>query len=163
MACVAGERGERLCEGCDVGVQSDRHYRFAVSRPGVWEALTQVDRYRTWWPWLRSFDGRAFAAGERWRCVVKPQLPYTLEFVIALESVSETESAGARLSGDIDGWAELTLGDDGSGSWLRLQSDLTARSGWARAVGALAPPIARRGHDWVLDNGIRQFRLATGV
>jgi hypothetical protein len=95
---------------------------------------------------------------------VKPQLPYMLEFVIALESVREEESARAGLSGDIAGWAELTLGDDGdSGSWLRLRSDLTARSGPARWVGTLAPPLARRGHDWVLDNGIRQFRQATGV
>jgi hypothetical protein len=27
-------------------------------------------------------------------------------------------------------------------------------------VGTLAPPLAARGHDWVLDNGIRQFRAA---
>jgi hypothetical protein len=125
--------------------------------------LTQVDLYRTWWPWLRSFDGHAFAAGEQWHCVVKAQLPYTLEFVIALEHVNDAESARAVLTGDIDGWAELTLSDDGTGSELRLRSDLTARSGLARFVGPVAPPLARAGHDWVLDNGIRQFRKATGV
>jgi hypothetical protein len=146
-----------------VGIRSDRHYRFDVPRIELWQALTQVDQYRTWWSWLRQFDGLAFAAGERWRCVVKPQLPYTLEFVIALDAVKAGESAGASLSGDIEGWAQLTLGDDGGGSRLRLQSDLTARSGWARAVGAIVPPIARRGHDWVLDNGIRQFRLAPRI
>jgi hypothetical protein len=27
-------------------------------------------------------------------------------------------------------------------------------------VGTLAPALAARGHDWVLDNGIRQFRAA---
>jgi hypothetical protein len=146
-----------------MGIRSDRHYEFAVSRNELWEALTQVDRYRGWWPWLRSFDGDTFAAGERWRCVVKPQLPYTLEFVIAIEAVTKAESAHARLTGDIDGWAELTLGDDGPGSTLRLLSDLTARNGLARWVGALVPPLATRGHDWVIDNGIRQFRAETGV
>ena len=151
------------CESGGVGVRSDRHYRFGVSRDELWAALTQVDRYRTWWPWLRSFDGHAFATGERWQCVVKPQLPYTLQFVIALDDVQHAASAHARLTGDIQGWAELTLGDDRAGSNLRLRSDLTARSGWARAVGTLAPPLARRGHDWVLDNGIRQFRAASGV
>jgi hypothetical protein len=146
-----------------VGVRSDRSYRFTVSRHELWDALTQVDRYRTWWPWLRSFDGQAFAAGEQWRCVVKPQLPYTLEFVIALDLVKEAESARALLSGDIDGWAELTVDDDGSGSKLWLRSDLTARNGLARWVGTLAPPLATRGHDWVIDNGIRQFRQSNGV
>ena len=147
-------------EGCGMGVRSDRSYRFTVSRHDLWDALTQVDRYRVWWPWLRSFDGQAFASREQWRCVVKPQLPYTLEFVIVLEQVKEAESARARLTGDIDGWAELTVDDDGSGSKLRLYSDLTARNGLGRWVGTLAPPLARRGHDWVIDNGIRQFRAA---
>jgi hypothetical protein len=143
-----------------VGIRSDRHYDFAVSRRELWAALTHVDRYREWWPWLRSFDGHAFAAGERWQCVIKPQLPYTLEFVITLEQVQEARVARAQLTGDIDGWAELTLEDAGTGSALRLQSDLVARNGIARTIGAIVPPLARRGHDWVLDNGIRQFRAA---
>ena len=147
----------------DMGVRSDRRYRFTASRLDVWEALTQVDRYRGWWPWLRSFDGVSFTAGEQWRCVVKPQLPYTLEFSIALDDVQDGASAHAALSGDVQGWAELTLADDGAGSEIRLRSDLTARSGPARWVDALAPPIARRGHDWILDNGIRQFRAGSGV
>ena len=146
-----------------VGVRSDRRYLFSAPRRDVWDALTQVDEYRTWWPWLRRFDGRQFLPGERWRCEVKPQLPYTLEFEIVLDEVCDAESAHASLSGDIAGWAALTLSDDGRGSALQLRSDLTARSGPARWVDAVAPPLARRGHDWVLDNGIRQFRQGTGV
>ena len=146
-----------------MGIRSDRHYRFTAPRREVWSALTQVDQYQTWWPWLRSFDGRRFAAGVAWECVVKPQLPYTLEFVIVLDAVREEAGARAALTGDIEGMAELTLTDEGTGSALRLQSDLTARSGPARWLDAIAPPVARRGHDWILDNGIRQFRTATGV
>ena len=146
-----------------VSVRSDRRYRFGVSREELWVAMTEVDHYRHWWPWLRSFDGRRFESGERWRCVVKPQLPYTLEFAIVLDDVREPVSAHARLTGDIEGWAALTLDDLETGSMLRLRSDLTARGGPARWLEAVARPLARRGHDWVLDNGIRQFRAATGV
>jgi uncharacterized protein YndB with AHSA1/START domain len=146
-----------------VAVRSDRRYRFAVPSREVWQAFTQVDQYRGWWPWLRHFDGAAFGAGERWECVVKAQLPYTLEFTIVLDDVVDATSAHARLRGDIDGWAELTLTDEGDRSQLRLRSELTARGGPARWLDAVAPPLARRGHDWVLDNGIRQFRQATGV
>ena len=95
--------------------------------------------------------------------MVKPQLPYTLEFTIRLDDVVDESSAHARLSGDIDGWAELTLSDESEGSALRLRSELTAKGGPARWVDALVPPLARRGHDWVLDNGIRQFRAANGI
>jgi uncharacterized protein YndB with AHSA1/START domain len=150
-------------EGGGVAVRSDRRYRFAVPRRAVWEAFTQVDQYRVWWPWLRSFDGVAFEPGQRWQCVVKAQLPYTLEFVIALEDVIDSTSAHAELSGDIEGWARLTLSDEGTGSELSLRSELTARGGPARWLDAIVPPLARRGHDWVLDNGIRQFRAASGV
>ena len=146
-----------------MAVRSDRRYRFAVGRREVWQAFTQVDQYRRWWPWLHRFDGVEFRTGERWECAVKAQLPYTLEFAIELDDVAEDLSAHARLSGDIDGWAELTLTDEGTGSQLRLESELTARSGPARWLDAVAPPLARRGHDWILDNGIRQFRRATGV
>lgn len=146
-----------------MGVRSDRNYRFNASRRDLWKALTRVDEYQTWWPWLRSFDGRAFAAGEHWQCVVKPQLPYTLEFVIALDEVRDGAFAHAGLTGDIQGWAELTLADDGAGSEIRLRSDLTARRGPAKWLSTLVPPVASRGHDWVLDNGIRQFRAGSGV
>lgn len=145
-----------------VGVRSDRTYRFRAPRGELWQALTQVDRYQAWWPWLREFDGTRFVETERWHCVVKPQLPYALGFDVVLEHVREPESTHALLTGDIEGWAQLTLTDARAGSALRLRSDLTARSGPARWVDAVAPPLARRGHDWVLDNGIRQFRAATG-
>ena len=97
----------------------------------AWRVIVLNDNHNT-------FDGVAFAAGEEWRCVVKPQLPYTLEFVIALDEVYAGESARARLTGELRGWAVLTLLDDGPNSRLRLQSDLTADSGVARVVGRRA-------------------------
>jgi uncharacterized protein YndB with AHSA1/START domain len=141
-----------------VGIQSDRRYRFDQPPTAVWDALTQVERYRAWWPWLREFDGTRFVEGERWRCVVKPQLPYVLEFVIHLTEIEARAAATAELSGDIDGWAAITLRDSGGGSELRLASDLSATAGVARLVGRFVPALASIGHDWVLDNGIRQFR-----
>ena len=146
-----------------MAVRSDRRYLFSASRGELWNAFTDVERYRSWWPWLRAFDGRKFAAGERWHCVVKPQLPYTLEFEIVLDDVIELASAHASLTGDIVGVAELTLTDDGRGSGLRLRSELTAKGGPARWVDKVAPPVAKLGHDWILDNGIRQFRMGSGV
>jgi hypothetical protein len=124
----------------------------------VWEALTQVEHYRDWWPWLRQFDGERFAAGERWRCVVKAPLPYSLRFEIGLIEVAAPDRAGAELTGDIAGRAEIALDDEAHGSVLRLTSDLAGTSGLIGVLDRLARPVASFGHDWVLDNGIRQFR-----
>ena len=139
-------------------IRSDRRYPFDHERAGVWQALSRVDDYPTWWPWLKEFDGVRLAAGERWRCAVRPQLPYTLRFVIELTEVADTEHACARLEGDIRGWARITLTDYGRGSEVRLVSDLDATGGLAGLIDRLVHPLAAAGHDWVLDNGIRQFR-----
>ena len=139
-------------------MQSDRSYRFHVDRASVWSALTDVERYPRWWPWLRRFDGEAFAVGERWCCVVSPPLPYSLRFELVLEEVLDREAASARLDGDIAGAARLTLRDVPGGCELRLVSDLAARGGMARLVDRVLPGLAARGHDWVLDDGIRRFR-----
>ena len=144
--------------GARSGVRSDRRWDFGASRAEVWTALTAVDRYRAWWPWLRRFEANAFAQGERWRCTIKPQLPYRLHFDIVLETVVERELAVAHLEGDLNGWARLSLADDPDGCQLRLISELQAVGGPARVAARVAPRIASAGHDWVLDRGIRQFR-----
>src|SRR5690606_25823081 len=118
-AAAAWDRG-------GVTVRSDRRYTFDADREVVWAALTRVDEYRSWWPWLRRFDGTSFTVGERWRCAVKSPLPYTMRFEIHLTEVIDGERAGAELTGDLDGWAELDLTDDGDGCRLRLVSDLAA-------------------------------------
>src|SRR5215207_4225533 len=49
----------RNAERAAVEIVSDRRYRFAVDREELWSALTRVQDYQSWWPWLRHFDGRA--------------------------------------------------------------------------------------------------------
>lgn len=139
-------------------VRSDRNYGFHADRADVWSALTDVERYPRWWPWLRRFDGEAFAVGERWCCVVSPPLPYSLRFELVLAEVLEGTTVRARLDGDIAGTARLDLRDVPGGCELRLVSELAARGGMARLVDRLVPGLAARGHDWVLDDGIRRFR-----
>lgn len=139
-------------------IRSDRSYAFESDRPTVWAALIDVDRYPSWWPWLRQFDGEAFTVGERWCCVISPPLPYTLRFELVLEEVLDHTAVTARIDGDIAGTARLTLRDTSGGCELRLVSELAARSGMARLVDRVVPGLAARGHDWVLDDGIRRFR-----
>lgn len=139
-------------------VCSDRRLGFETDRSTVWSAITDIERYQEWWPWLRSFDADAFEAGSRWRCRVKPPMPYTLRFEIVLTEVVPEERARATIEGDISGRAELTAHDRGTACELRLVSDLHASHVALRIFGWLARPVAVRGHDWVLDTGAQQFR-----
>jgi hypothetical protein len=139
-------------------VRSDRRYRFGVPPEALWPVLTAVEQYRTWWPWLRRFDGGPFAAGERWSCLVQPPLPYSLRFSIALHEVVPCRLATAAIEGDITGEARLELSATDDGCEARLVSHLAPANQLLRAIATVARPVAQLGHDWVLDTGLRQFR-----
>jgi uncharacterized protein YndB with AHSA1/START domain len=140
-----------------VEVESDRRYRFAVGPEELWSALTRVEDYRSWWPWLRHFDGSAFAAGERWACVVQPPLPYSLRFTISLREVVAPRFVTATIEGDIGGEARIDVSGSGAASELHLVSRLAPITGVMRRIARVARPVVRFGHDWVLDTGFRQF------
>ena len=124
----------------------------------MWAALVSVERYREWWPWLRTLEADRFAAGERWRCTVQPPLPYRLRFELTLTSVVECDHVEAAVAGDITGSARVTLLPTDDGCELRLTSSLAPSAVVVRLVARVARPMSAWGHDWVLDTGVEQFR-----
>jgi hypothetical protein len=143
-------------------VRSDRRHRFDVDRDELWAAIASVDDFPVWWPWLRGFDGERLASGETWDCTVQPPLPYTLRFALEIEEVVPGECVSARVSGDLVGTARLDLrdlsGPEGARSEIRLRSELSPTNRALRAFAAVARPVVRFGHDWVLDTGVQQFK-----
>lgn len=141
-------------------VRSDRWYSFDATRQRVWDAFGSTGDYQSWWPWLQEFGGGPFAEGARWECVVSPPLPYLVRFTITLVAVHEARSVRATVEGEIAGRAEIELVDDRDGASCRLHltSELAPTQPALRLVAIAARPVVRRGHDWVLDTGARQFR-----
>jgi polyketide cyclase/dehydrase/lipid transport protein len=136
--------------------QKDIH--FAYPRAVVWATMADVDSFRMWWPWLRTFEARGLITGDQWRCTVRPPLPYTVSFTIALEDILEEERVLARVHGDIAGTAELTLFSVDDGCRVVVRSDLAPQSRFLRVMAATVPPMARFGHDWILVTGAAQFK-----
>lgn len=139
-------------------IGSDRRWTLPAGQPAVWAALADVDRYRSWWPWLVAFQADALEEGAVWRCRISPPTPYVLRFALTLVRVVPLATVEATVAGDIVGTAtlELSAGEPGT-TELRLVSDLAPGSPVLRAVSVVARPLARFGHDWVLDTGVRQF------
>ena len=63
----------------------------------------------------------------------------------------------AVVDGDVVGDARLELSGSGTGSRIHLVSDLAPGNAALQAFAVVAQPLVRRGHDWVLDTGARQF------
>ncbi len=129
----------------------------AMQPAELWERISAVDDYRIWWPWLREFDGRALDNGDVWRCTVQPPLPYTVRFCLAIGEVVAEQSVSATITGDIVGTARLGIVPATDGCVVRLVSSIAPDNRVLRIVAAAALPLARGGHNWVLDTGARQF------
>lgn len=139
-------------------IRSDRWDPLAAPVATVWEHLKDVGAYQAWWPWLRSFDADALRPGAVWRCVVVPLVPRPMRFRLTLTEVVARRTVAAEVDGDIRGEARFDLHPDGGGSQVHLVSSLEAGSAELRFLSALARPVARRSHDWVIDTGLRQLR-----
>lgn len=138
--------------------RSDRRWRFDVPRDELWDRINATEEYPDWWPWLRDFDADAgLERGSSWRCAVSPPLPYVVRFVIGFDHVEVGRVVETTVTGDVDGSARLTLDDDGTGSRARLVSALRPANPLLRGFGAVARPLVEYGHDWILDEGRRQF------
>jgi uncharacterized protein YndB with AHSA1/START domain len=138
-------------------LHSDRRYHFDAEPAKVWGAMGSVERYQEWWPWLRSFEATGLVAGDRWICTVKPPLPYTVHFTVHLEEVVPVARIVAGVSGDIGGRARLDFSAAEDGCIVHLHSDLAPANTLLRVLTRVGRPIARHGHDWVLDVGAGQF------
>lgn len=120
--------------------------------------MGRVDAFQDWWPWLRRFDAEGLVVGDRWRCTIRPPLPYVLRLTVEIEEAVAPSTITATVSGDIAGHAAVRLEPDGSGCSIRLTSTLAPARQPLRTIAALTPWLARFGHDWVLDTGFEQFR-----
>lgn len=146
--------------------RSDRTWQFDLAPDELWDRIASCERYPDWWPWLRSFDpSTGLTTGACWRCEVSPPLPYMVRFTVHIESIDRSRRGGritASVAGDVRGGAELCIDPDGSGATARLRSALEPANPLLRGVGRVARPAIEWGHDWVLDEGRRQFVAALG-
>lgn len=139
-------------------ISTDRRLPFDAAVPRVWDAMADVDSYRQWWPWLRTFDAHALAVGEIWNCAVRAPLGYTVAFTLKFDVVVPEQHVEASLRGDIVGGAWIDLEERGGASDVWIRSELAPASPFLRRLSRFVYPVARAGHDAIISNGARQFQ-----
>jgi uncharacterized protein YndB with AHSA1/START domain len=140
-------------------ITTEHCYPLPIGADAMWQLISDMGAYRGWWVWLRRFEAAGLVAGETWRCEVQPPLPYLVRFGVTIEEVEAPRFIRATVTGDVVGTATLRIEGDGADDRCvaTLGSTLAPGNALLRLVSRLTPPVARFGHDWVLDSGARQF------
>jgi uncharacterized protein YndB with AHSA1/START domain len=156
-----GTQGSESCDSmgamAELRLHTERRYEMAVRPPDFWRAISKVERYRSWWPWLREFDGERLESGATWRCSIRAPLRYRVHFELTLEEVEPHNHVAARISGDVKGTAALRVRPNGQGSHVQVVSTLVPSTVFLRTLATVLWPVARYGHNWILDTGMAQL------
>jgi len=136
----------------------DKSWAFPATPEQVWDVLTRTEDYRRWWPWLAVLESDGLREGATARCVVRPPLPYRLHFDVHVDRVEPARTLDARVTGDLQGPAQLELASDPAGCTVRLSWEVQLASRRLQRVARIGRPVMQWGHDLVVDMGVRQFR-----
>jgi hypothetical protein len=138
-------------------ITTTRRDTLPVDREAVSDLISEVDAYHTWWSGLRTFEASGLAAGKAWRGQEPPPRPHPVRVRITIDHSEAPVMVRARITGDVVGTANLGLEDDADGCVACVSSSLAPGGATLRMVSRWAEPIARFGHDRVLDSGARPF------
>jgi hypothetical protein len=136
----------------------DRSWEFAVPPHRLWAVLSDTSAFRQWWPWLRSFEPVTLEEGARTRCSIGPPLPYVLTIDVNVVQVVPQTLVAVVVSGDLAGPARLEIEATSAGSRARLVWEVEVCRPMLRLAAAVARPMLQWGHEWVVSNGVEQFR-----
>ena len=129
--------------------------------PGdVWATVEDVDRFESWWGWLREFrvEGGGLVAGAVLHGVIVPPLPYRMRLRVELCECVPAQRVEALVHGDLEGSARLLLEPAGDGTRASVNWTIEMMQRPMRVAARIGHPLLRWGHDRVVDATVAGFR-----
>jgi uncharacterized protein YndB with AHSA1/START domain len=141
----------------------DRAWHFGVTPAELWSTLSHTERYREWWPWLRTFtvdggeDGDVLATGRVARVAIQAPLPYQLHCTVRVDDAVRDERLVTTVDGDLQGPARLELRPVPGGTEARLAWEFELRAPLLRTLAVFGRPAMAWAHDRIVERGLTQF------
>ena len=138
----------------------DRAWYFGVTPEELWATLGHTERYREWWPWLRSFDvdgDDALTTGRVARVVIQAPLPYQLHCTVRVDDAVPDERLVTTVDGDLSGPASLELRALDGGTEARLAWSFELCAPLLRTLALIGRPAMAWAHDRIVERGLVQF------
>lgn len=145
-------------------IEYDGTFTFPVSVAELWATMVQLDRFSSWWSWLREFsvDGDGLQRGTVLHGVVAPPLPYRMRLDVVVDECVRERRIAALVHGDLEGAAVLTFdGDDGT-THAHATWTIEMMQRPMRIAARVARPLLQWGHDRVVEATVDGFRRHLG-
>ena len=138
-------------------------YRFCTTwvleaeRERVWDAIYDSDSWPEWWRGIeateRLSDGDENGLGQRGVYHWRARLPYTVRFEIVSTVVERPHLLGGEASGELEGTGLWRFYEEAGATAVIYDWDVRTTKPWMNALSAVAKPVFRSNHDWVMRNG----------
>ena len=141
-------------------IDYDATFTFPVSVAVLWATMVQVDRFSSWWSWLREFsvEGTGLEHGTVLHGVVAPPLPYRMRLEILIDECVPERRITALVHGDLEGAARLMFDGDDAETRAHAMWTIEMMQRPMRVAARVAYPLLRWGHDRVVDATVEGFR-----
>jgi carbon monoxide dehydrogenase subunit G len=141
-------------------IEYDGTFTFPVPIAQLWARLVQVDRFSSWWSWLREFavEGNGLEHGTVLHGIVAPPLPYRMRVDVVLDECVPERRITAFVHGDLEGAAQLTFDGDDAETRAHATWTVEMMQRPMRVAARIAHPLLRWGHDRVVDATVDGFR-----
>jgi carbon monoxide dehydrogenase subunit G len=140
-------------------IEYDRTFVFPVPVAELWARLVQVDRFSSWWSWLREFsvEGNGLEPGTVLHGIVVPPIPYHMRLDVVLDECVPERRITASVHGDLEGTARLTFDGDDAEARAHATWTIEMMQRPMRVAARFAYPLLRWGHDRVVDATVDGF------
>jgi hypothetical protein len=142
----------------------DRVWHFDVTPAELWSTLSHTERYREWWPWLRTFEAfggdagdDVLATGRTAHVVIQAPLPYQLHCDVRVDDAVRDQRLVTTVDGDLQGPARLELRPVEGGTEARLAWEFELRAPMLRTLSIIGRPAMAWAHDRIVERGLVQF------
>ncbi len=132
----------------------------------VWDAIYAAERWPEWWPAVERAvkvrDGDENDVGCIWRYTWRSPLPYALELVSETTRVERPHAIDGVSRGDLVGTGRWRF-FEGEGTAVTYEWNVATKKPWMNALGPLARPLFRWGHDEVMRQGAQGLARHLGA
>ena len=124
----------------------------------VWVALTEVETWPQWWPYVRQVRtlrrGDASGLGALRRIDWASRLPYGFTLDVECTEVRRLQLLRGRARGDLEGEGVWTLAAlDANSTAVRYTWRLALNRPWMKLVAPMMAPLFRWNHEGVMRGG----------